>query len=82
MLCSAVSQQVGASGNGKSTVINLILRFYDPEEGAVLLDGVDIRSLNVAWMRGQIGLEPVLFATSIADNIAYGCEGVSREEVS
>ncbi|CAM9790931.1 unnamed protein product [Ectocarpus sp. 12 AP-2014] len=75
---------VGASGNGKSTVINLLLRFYDPERGAVLIDGMDIRSFNVAWLRGQIGLvsqEPVLFATSIADNIAYGCEGATREEV-
>lgn len=47
---------MGASVNDRSTVINLLLRFYDPEAGAVLLDGVDIRTLNVAWMRGQIGL--------------------------
>ncbi|CAN0167487.1 unnamed protein product, partial [Laminaria digitata] len=78
---------VGASGNGKSTVINLLLRFYDPEVGAVLLDGVDIRTLNLAWLRGQIGLvsqasEPVLFATSIADNIGYGRDGATMEEVS
>eukprot|EP00752_Nemacystus_decipiens_P001377 g1364.t1 len=75
---------VGASGNDRSTVINLVLRFYDPEAGAVLLDGVDIRTLNVAWMRGQIGLvsqEPVLFATSIADNIAYGREGATMLEI-
>lgn len=48
--------QVGASGNGKSTVINLLLRFYDPEVGGVLLDGVDVRTLNLAWLRSQIGL--------------------------
>lgn len=48
--------QVGSSGNDRSTVINLLLRFYDPEAGVVLLDGVDIRTLNVAWMRGQIGI--------------------------
>lgn len=50
------ADQVGASGNGKSTVINLVLRFYDPEEGAVLLDGVDVRTVNLTWLRGQIGL--------------------------
>lgn len=48
--------QVGASGNGKSTVINLLLRFYDPEGGAVLLDGVDVRTLNLGWLRRNIGL--------------------------
>eukprot|EP00903_Cladosiphon_okamuranus_P019102 g17578.t1 len=75
---------VGASGNDRSTVMKLLLRFYDPEAGAVLLDGVDIRTLNVAWLRGQIGLvsqEPVLFATSIADNIAYGREGATMLEI-
>ena len=66
---------VGASGSGKSTIVQLLLRFYDPQEGAVLLDGKDLRSLNVRWLRSQIGYvgqEPVLFAGTIADNIAYG----------
>ncbi|CAN0000823.1 unnamed protein product, partial [Choristocarpus tenellus] len=74
---------VGASGSGKSTAVNLVLRFYDPERGAVLLDGVDIRTLNLSWMRERIALvsqEPVLFATSIADNIAYGLIGATRTE--
>lgn len=47
---------MGASGSGKSTVVNMVLRFYDPETGGVLLDGVDIRTLNLKWLRSQIGL--------------------------
>jgi len=75
---------VGESGSGKSTVVALIERFYDPTAGAVLLDGVDIRRLNVRWLRQQIGLvsqEPALFATTIKDNILYGKEGASDAEV-
>ena len=61
-------------------------RFYDPTNGCVLLDGVDIRLLNIAWLRSQISLvsqEPVLFDISIADNIRYGANyrDVSDEEV-
>ena len=66
---------VGASGSGKSTIISLIERFYDPLSGSVKLDGVDIRDLNVKWLRSQIGLvsqEPTLFATSIRGNVAHG----------
>ncbi|XP_017865605.1 PREDICTED: multidrug resistance protein homolog 49 [Drosophila arizonae] len=66
---------VGASGCGKSTVIQLMQRFYDPEQGQVLLDGRDLRSLNVGWLRSQIGVvgqEPVLFATTIGENIRFG----------
>ncbi len=47
---------VGSSGSGKSTTVALVQRFYDPEQGAVLLDGVDIRRLNLKWLRGHIGL--------------------------
>jgi ATP-binding cassette, subfamily B (MDR/TAP), member 1 len=75
---------VGASGNGKSTVVSLLERFYDPESGAVLLDGRDIRELNVQWLRKTIGLvsqEPVLFSGTIADNIAYGKPGASMQEI-
>ena len=53
---------VGPSGSGKSTVVALLERFYDPQSGAVLLDGRDVRTLNLAWLRGRIGLvgqEPV-----------------------
>ena len=66
---------VGHSGSGKSTLVNLICRFYDVTEGAILLDGVDIRALPVAEYRKHIGLvlqEPFLFFGTIAENIAYG----------
>ncbi|CAF3877688.1 unnamed protein product [Rotaria sp. Silwood1] len=66
---------VGPSGSGKSSCIALLERFYDPQQGAVLLDGHDLRTLNVKWLRSIIGLvqqEPVLFNLSIRDNIAYG----------
>ncbi|KAH7683905.1 Xenobiotic-transporting ATPase protein [Dioscorea alata] len=75
---------VGASGSGKSTVIALIERFYDPTAGKVMIDGKDIRRLHLKSLRLKIGLvqqEPVLFATSIFDNIAYGRDGATEEEV-
>ena len=74
----------GPSGSGKSTVIALLERFYDPQQGQVLLDGVDIRTLNVRWLRQQLGLvaqEPVLFTGTVAENIEYGKEGATRDEV-
>uniref|UniRef100_A0A7N8WP45 Bile salt export pump n=1 Tax=Mastacembelus armatus TaxID=205130 RepID=A0A7N8WP45_9TELE len=75
---------VGPSGAGKSTAIQLIQRFYDPKEGMVTLDGHDIRGLNIQWLRSLIGIveqEPVLFATTIAENIRYGRQGVSMEDI-
>lgn len=69
------SALVGPSGSGKSTTVGLLLRFYDPLAGQVLLDGHDVRSLNIQWLRSLIGLvqqEPVLFNLSIRENIAYG----------
>ncbi len=66
---------IGPSGSGKSTCIGLLERFYDPEQGTIRLDGHDLRSLNVQWLRSIIGLvqqEPVLFNLSIRDNITYG----------
>lgn len=66
---------VGVSGCGKSTIINLLLRFYDPQSGEVSLDGNNIKDLNIRWLRHQIGYvgqEPILFAGTVADNIAYG----------
>ncbi|HEY0848215.1 MAG TPA: ABC transporter ATP-binding protein [Noviherbaspirillum sp.] len=75
---------VGHSGSGKSTLVNLICRFYDVSEGAIMVDGVDIRSLPVAEYRRHIGLvlqEPFLFFGTIADNIAYGKPGATREEI-
>jgi ATP-binding cassette subfamily B protein len=75
---------VGHSGSGKSTLVNLICRFYDVAEGAILLDGVDIRSFPVAQYRSNIGLvlqEPFLFFGTIADNIAYGKPDATREQI-
>jgi ATP-binding cassette subfamily B protein len=75
---------VGHSGSGKSTLVNLICRFYDVTEGAILLDGIDIRALPVAEYRKHIGLvlqEPFLFFGTIAENIAYGKPVATREEI-
>lgn len=75
---------VGHSGSGKSTLVNLMCRFYDVSAGAILLDGVDIRSLSVDEYRSNIGLvlqEPFLFFGTIADNIAYGKPNASRAEI-
>uniref|UniRef100_A0A669Q4V3 Bile salt export pump n=1 Tax=Phasianus colchicus TaxID=9054 RepID=A0A669Q4V3_PHACC len=77
---------VGASGAGKSTIIQLIQRFYDPTDGmvSITLDGHDIRSLNIQWLRSQIGVveqEPVLFATTIAENIRYGRDDATMEDI-
>merc|ERR1712100_201269 len=74
----------GPSGSGKSTLIQLIERFYDPTSGKVTLDGVDIASLNVRWLRGQLGLvgqEPVLFQGTVAQNIAHGKPGATQAEI-
>ncbi|KAJ1399718.1 P-loop containing nucleoside triphosphate hydrolase [Sesbania bispinosa] len=75
---------VGGSGSGKSTVVSLIERFYDPNEGQVLLDNVDIKTLQLKWLRDQIGLvnqEPALFATTILENILYGKPDATMAEV-
>ena len=86
-LCVQAGQTValcGASGSGKSTIIQLIERFYDPQGGVVMLDGVDIKTLNVRWLRAQLGLvsqEPVLFMGSVSSNIAYGKKGATQEEI-
>ncbi|XP_010271025.1 PREDICTED: ABC transporter B family member 11-like isoform X2 [Nelumbo nucifera] len=75
---------VGQSGSGKSTVISLIERFYDPQAGEVLIDGINLKEFQLRWIRKKIGLvsqEPVLFASSIKDNIAYGKDGATMEEI-
>ena len=75
---------VGSSGCGKSTVVQLLQRFYDPLSGSLLVDGVDIRELNIRWLRQHIGVvsqEPVLFAMSIAENIRYGRDSVSQQDI-
>ena len=75
---------VGQSGSGKSTVISLIERFYDPQSGEVLIDGVNLKDIQLKWIRQKIGLvsqEPVLFTSTIKDNIAYGKDGATTEEI-
>ncbi|PHT67005.1 ABC transporter B family member 12 [Capsicum annuum] len=75
---------VGRSGSGKSTVISLIVRFYDPQAGEVLIDGINIKKFQFRWIRGKIGLvsqEPVLFSSTIKDNIAYGKDDATLEEI-
>src|SRR5690606_4995685 len=75
---------VGLSGAGKTTLSNLIPRFYDVTEGAVLIDGVDIRDVTLASLRGQVALvtqETVLFDDTIGANIAYGVPGPTSESI-
>lgn len=74
---------VGESGSGKSTVISLLQRFYDPDTGHIYLDGIEIRKLNLRWLRKQMGLvsqEPLLFNETIRKNICYGRQGEVTEE--
>ena len=74
----------GKTGAGKSTLVSLLMRFYDPNTGQVLLDGVDVRNYTLADLRHQFAMvmqEPVLFSSSIAENIAYGRPGASRQDI-
>jgi ATP-binding cassette subfamily B (MDR/TAP) protein 1 len=76
---------VGASGSGKSTAISLIERFYDPLAGRVTLDGIELKDLNLKWLRSQIGLvgqEPTLFATTIKGNVMHGLINTPHEHAS
>jgi ATP-binding cassette, subfamily B, bacterial len=75
---------VGPSGSGKTTLFNLALRFYDPTEGDILIDGVSLRSADIADIRSRIALVPqdvALFADTVAQNIAYGTKGGSLAEI-
>lgn len=75
---------VGASGSGKSTAIALLQRFYDADDGIVKIDGVDIRNLQLKWVRGKMGLvsqEHALFGTSIKENILFGKLDATMDEV-
>ena len=75
---------VGTTGAGKSTLVNLVCRFYDVSEGAILVDGTDIRSFPIAAYRGHIGIvlqDPFLFWGTIAENIAYGKPNATRQEI-
>jgi ATP-binding cassette subfamily B protein len=75
---------LGTTGSGKSTIISLIPRFYDPTVGRILIDGVDIRHATLQTLRSQIGVvlqETTLFAGTIRENIAFGCEGATEERI-
>jgi ABC-type multidrug transport system fused ATPase/permease subunit len=75
---------VGKSGSGKSTVLNLLLRFYDPDAGRVCIGGRDVRELDPAWFRRRMATvlqEPTLFSRTIAENIAYGVGGATDREI-
>jgi ATP-binding cassette, subfamily B, bacterial len=75
---------VGATGTGKTTLMSLLTRFYDPTDGQILLDDVDLRDYKLADLRNQFSIvlqEPVLFSTNIAENIAYARPGASKEEI-
>jgi ATP-binding cassette subfamily B protein len=74
----------GATGAGKTTILNLLTRFFDPSQGEVLLDGVDLRDYKLADLRNQFAIvlqDPILLSTTIAENIAYGRPGATDEEV-
>jgi ATP-binding cassette, subfamily B, bacterial len=74
----------GATGAGKTTLASLLMRFYDPTAGQILLDGVDLRDYKLSDLRNQFALvlqEPVLFSTSIAENIAYARPGATEEQI-
>lgn len=75
---------VGATGSGKSTLVKLLLRFYEPQHGQILIDGMDIRSLNLADLRrciGWVSQDVFLFHGTVAENIAYGSFGATRDEI-
>ncbi|MDE2126629.1 MAG: ATP-binding cassette domain-containing protein [Armatimonadetes bacterium] len=75
---------VGPSGAGKTTIINLLSRFYDVEEGSILIDGVDVRNMRMEDFRSQIGIvlqEPFLFPGTVRDNIGYAKPGATHEEI-
>ena len=74
---------VGHSGSGKTTISNLIQRFYDPNEGCITIDGIDLRDFNLTWLRRTIGFvaqEPTLYSTTIEDNVTYGVTEYTMEE--
>jgi len=75
---------IGLSGAGKTTVVNLISRFYEPSSGRILIDGIDIRDVNLSSLRSQIGLvtqELILFNDTVRNNIAYGLEDTPEEKI-
>ncbi len=75
---------VGKNGCGKSTLVGLLPRFYDPDHGSITIDGIDIRKANLRSLRRQIGIvtqETILFDDTVKNNIAYGCRTATQEQV-
>ena len=75
---------VGRTGSGKSTIARLLTRFYDIDSGTILLDGIDIKNIQLNSLRRQVGIvfdEPFLFSTSISENIAYGNPSASEADI-
>jgi ATP-binding cassette subfamily B protein len=75
---------LGATGSGKSSIINLIPRFYDVSQGSIKLDGTDLRDLKIKSLRGAIGIvrqEPFIFSTTLRENIAYGVQNASLSDI-
>ena len=75
----------GTTGAGKTTLVSLLTRFYDPDAGRITLDGVDVREYRIADLRNQFAIvlqEPVLFSTTIAENIAYGRPGAGQDAIA
>ena len=75
---------VGRSGGGKSTIVHLLMRFYDPSEGRIMLDGHPLTALNLRWVHQNMGLvaqETQLFAKTIKENLVYGCEKYTEEDI-
>ena len=75
---------IGESGCGKSTIVQLLLRFYDPQEGEITINGINIQELNISSLRSMFGLvqqEPVLFNTSIMENVIYGKPDANAQEI-
>jgi ATP-binding cassette subfamily B protein len=75
---------LGATGSGKSSIINLIPRFYDVNKGLIMIDGLDVRDYKIKSLRGQVGIvrqDPFIFSTTFKGNIAYGVEDATMEEI-
>lgn len=75
---------VGGSGSGKTTIFTLLEHFYEVTDGRVLIDGMDVNELDIAWLHRHMAIvsqEPVLFSMSIAENISYGMDGVTQEQI-
>jgi ATP-binding cassette subfamily B protein len=84
LLAGTSAAIIGPSGAGKTTLLNLLPRFFDPESGAVLLEGVDLRDLRVEDLRAQVALvlqEPIILPTTVAENISYGKPGATMEQI-